>query len=136
MPAAVYNYLGFYLNEVKYVNEQKDNTYIKINTNDYYNEKTNDYHLFVKVSADFANEESYFVFQGLFKIEDVNWYNSIPDSYRKSIFFSIVFPFVREKILTITSDSNQGLFIPTNDLKGFDFNKEFKLIKKTNNKEQ
>jgi len=36
----------------------------------------------------------------------------------------------REKVFSITSDTNPGLFMPTLDIRNVDLNKEIKLIRK------
>lgn len=127
----VYDFLGYSLNEVKYINEHKENTYISISVpNDFFDNDKNVYSLLICVSSDFAKEESRFVFQSSYKINDLPWFNSINLNQRKAIFFSIVFPFIREKILSITSDSNPGLAIPIIDVRNMNFEMELKLVKK------
>ena len=132
MPQPTYEFLGYNVTEIKYINEHKDNTFIKISIpKDYYIEKLKQYRLFIKLSTDFSNEESYFVFLASFFINDEKWFKTLNDSEKKSLFFSIVFPFIREKVLSITADSNPGLLIPTIDLQNLDFNKEIRLIRGT-----
>jgi len=131
MEQPVYNFLGYTLHEVKFKNDFKPNTYVGISIpQDQFNKKNNQYSMYIRISTDFSNEESYFVFYSVFQINDLNWFNGIPDdNTKKSIFFAIVFPFIREKIFSITSDSNLGLFIPTIDVRMIDFSKELRLIK-------
>lgn len=126
----VYDFLGFSLNEIKYINEFKENTYIGISiVKDEIIEKLSQYSLLIKITSDFAEEESSFLFQGFFKVNDFKWFKSLEENNRKSIFFAIVFPFIREKIFSITSDTKQGLFIPTLNIKDISFEKEIKLTR-------
>lgn len=137
MVQPLYSFLGYGINEIKYINEYKENTYICISIpKDSFNEENKKYSLFIRVSTDFAQEESYFIFQSAFQINDIEWFKKNDDNLRKSIFFSLVFPFIREKIFSITSDSNVGLFIPTIDVRNIDFSKELRLIRATDIKEQ
>ena len=62
-------------------------------------------------------------------MNDFKWFKSLDENNRKSIFFAIVFPFIREKIFSITSDTKQGLFIPTLNIKDISFEKEIKLTR-------
>lgn len=126
----VYDFLGFSLNEIKYINKFKENTYIGISiVKDEIIEKLSQYSLLIKITSDFAEEESSFLFQGFFKVNDFKWFKSLDENNRKSIFFAIVFPFIREKIFSITSDTKQGLFIPTLNIKDISFEKEIKLTR-------
>mgnify|MGYP004661232859 FL=1 len=126
----VYDFLGFSLNEIKYINKFKENTYIGISVvKDEIIEKLSQYSLLIKITSDFAEEESSFLFQGFFKVNDFKWFKSLEENNRKSIFFAIVFPFIREKIFSITSDTKQGLFIPTLNIKDISFEKEIKLTR-------
>lgn len=126
----VYDFLGFSLNEIKYINKFKENTYIGISiVKDEIIEKLSQYSLLIKITSDFAEEESSFLFQGFFKVNDFKWFKSLEGNNRKSIFFAIVFPFIREKIFSITSDTKQGLFIPTLNIKDISFEKEIKLTR-------
>ena len=126
----VYDFLGFSLNEIKYINKFKENTYIGISVvKDEIIEKLSQYSLLIKITSDFAEEESSFLFQGFFKVNDFKWFKELEENNRKSIFFAIVFPFIREKIFSITSDTKQGLFIPTLNIKDISFEKEIKLTR-------
>lgn len=126
----VYDFLGFSLNEIKYINKFKENTYIGISiVKDEIIEKLSQYSLLIKITSDFAEEESSFLFQGFFKVNDFKWFKSLDENNRKSIFFAIIFPFIREKIFSITSDTKHGLFIPTLNIKDISFEKEIKLTR-------
>lgn len=131
MAQAVYNFLGFSINEIRYINERKSNSYINISiVKDNYNEELSQYTQLIKVASDFSSRESIFIFQTDFKINDEKWFESLDKKMKKSVFFSISFPFIREKIFSITSDTNPGLFMPTLDIRNVDLNKEIKLIRK------
>lgn len=127
----VYDFLGYSLTEAKYINfGEKENSYISINfLNDNFNTDNNQYNIAIRIATDFDDDESYFIFQAGFMINDLEWFNKLEEANKKNIFFSIVFPFVRDKILSITSDTNPGLFIPVLDLRTIDFEKELRLIK-------
>lgn len=127
----VYDFLGYSLTEAKYVNlGEKENSFISISIlNDNFNADNNQYNIAIRIATDFDEKESYFVFQAGFMINDLKWFKALDENDKKTIFFSIVFPFVREKILSITSDTNPGLFIPVIDLRTIDFEKEIRLIK-------
>jgi len=130
MAQVAYDLIGYSLNEAKFINKQKENTYIGISViADYFNKDNNEYSIIIRVTSDFADEESYFVFQASYTINDLNYYNSLDKNMRKSIFFSTVFPFIREKIYSITSGSVPGLLIPTIDVRLINFDKELRLIK-------
>lgn len=130
MSQAMFDFLGFKLTGVKYINTgEKDNTYISIDILD--EEYTNDniYSILVKIGTDFDKTEDYFIFEAAFAIKDKNWFLKLSESEKKYIFLNVVFPFIREKVFSITSDINQGLLIPVIDLKEFDLSKEIKLVK-------
>ena len=131
MSMVLYNFLGYRLSEIKYVNKtNKDNSYISIVVcDDNFNDINNQYSISIRVSTDFEEEESYFIFHAGFLINDIEWYSKIDKNMLKSIFLSIVFPFIREKIYTITSDMNTGLLIPTIDLRNVDCTNEIRLVK-------
>lgn len=133
----VYDFLGYSINEVKFFNNHKDSTYIGISIpNDVYNKDNKQYSQFIRITTDFAEKESEFLFQAVFQINDLEWFNKLEINLRKSIFFGIAFPFVREKVFSITSDSNPGLFIPTLNVRDINFENEIRLIKSSNNEEK
>lgn len=125
----VYDYLGYRLVEVKYQNKkQMDNTYVNISM--YGDELKNDiYSFYIKITTDFDSNEDYFIFEAAFNVNDKSWFEKLDENTRKAVFFGIVFPYVREKIFSITTDLTPGLFIPVLDLRQFDLSKEIRLIK-------
>ncbi len=131
MLSPVYDFLGYSLTEAKYVNfGEKENSYISINfLNDNFNADNNQYNITIRIATDLDEKESYFIFQAGFMINDLKWFNDLKENDKMTIFFSIAFPFIREKILSITSDTNPGLFIPVIDLRTINFEKEIRLIK-------
>ena len=64
------------------------------------------------------------MFSAGFKINDEKWFNELEENARNAMFFSVVFPFVREKINMICDDSRGGFMIPIIDLKTFNISKE------------
>ena len=87
------------------------------------------YSILVKIGTDFDKTEDYFIFEAAFAIKDKNWFLKLSESEKKYIFLNVVFPFIREKVFSITLDINQGLLIPVIDLKEFDLSKEIKFVK-------
>lgn len=133
MPSnAVYDFLGYTLTKAEYINSyNKKNTYISIcMPKDYFNKDDSQYSLVIRIATDFDEKESQFIFQAGFRINDKQWFMKLTAQEKKSIFFSAVFPFVREKIFTITSDTHPGLLIPIIDMRTIDFDKELRLIRK------
>ena len=130
MSQVMFDFLGFKLTGVKYINTgEKDNTYISIDILDEEYTIDNIYSILVKIGTDFDKTEDYFIFEAAFAIKDKNWFLKLSESEKKYIFLNVVFPFIREKVFSITSDINQGLLIPVIDLKEFDLSKEIKLVK-------
>lgn len=132
MPSnAVYDFLGYTLTEAKYVNNyKKDNSYISIEIiGENFSQENKQYSMAIRVASDFDEVESYFVFQAGFMVNDIEWFNDLEKNAQKSIFFSAVFPFIREKLFAITSNTNLGLLIPVIDMRGVDLEKELRLVK-------
>ena len=130
MQMPVYSFRGYSLKEVVIKNDSNhNNTYITINVS---GEMINNvYVMNIIVKSDFdSKEESYFKFESLFQINDMNWYNTLNEKELKMVFSSVVFPFVRERIYVMTTDLNPGLLIPMLDLKSFDVTKEIRLVRK------
>ena len=127
-----YSFLGYNTTEIRYINNHKGNTYVGISIlDDSYIEATRQYTLMIRLTSDFAEEESSFIFQAVYQINDLKWYNELDKNLRKSIFFGMAFPFIREKVFAITSDSNPGLFIPTLNVKDINFDNELRLVRMT-----
>ncbi len=130
MDKPVYNFLGFVTSSIHYVKTRENNTYISINlTNSNFDSNTKQYTISVRVAADFDDDESYFIFEAGFEINNLDWFNKLNEAQRKTTFFASLFPFIREKIFSITSDSNVGLFIPTISVENINFDKEIRLIR-------
>lgn len=133
MSHAIYDFLGYKIVEINYSNKnQKDNTYVSMSIIGEKYSEDKIYSFVVKIGTDYDNKEDSFVFEAAFKINDQEWFDKASDNEKKINFFSIVFPFIREKIFSITSDLNLGLFIPVLDVRNFDLSKEIRLIKSNN----
>ena len=129
--ATVYNFLGYRLLEANYYSLEGNNTTITIRINGKLEDSI--YVIEVIVETDFSSRQnSTFKFEAAFKVNDMEWYEKLSDSERKMVFSSIVFPFVREKIFSISSDIKPGLLIPMLDLKNIDASKEIKLTRRIN----
>ncbi len=77
------------------------------------------------------NEESALLFDAGFKINDMKWKEGIGgDDQLSSILFSVVFPFIREKIFSLTNDNRRPLHIPIIDLRFADLSKGIEFTKR------
>lgn len=116
----VYEFLGYKLLKVKFnrYNDEKLGMFSFKITDRNYNNDDNVYSFCVSVKLDFKdNEKSDFVFLTAFLINNIEWYNSLEDNMRDSMFFSIVFPFVRQKINEFCDDSRDLVRLPIVNLK-------------------
>ena len=129
----VFSFLGYSILDIKYSNSHKGNSYISISiTKESFNEINNVYSLLIRIATDCSDEESIFVFQADYLISDLNWFKNTLVNEKKSMCFSIVFPFIREKILSITSDSTTGIFIPILNIQNLSFENEIRLTRVIN----
>ena len=123
----VYEFLGFNILKIDFLRVDEDiiNKFsIHMNKSDYDSEEKI-FSCLIKVKLYFNNDnESLFMFSAGFKINDEKWFNELEENARNAMFFSVVFPFVREKINMICDDSRGGFMIPIIDLKTFDISKE------------
>ena len=129
MPMPVYDFKGYYLKKMKCVNAiNYDNTYISIKVDGKLINRI--YTMIIEIRTDFdPKEESSFVFETVFKINDIVWYNKLSEREQKMVLSSVAFPFIRERIYVITTDIKPGLLIPMLDLKTFDVTKEIRVVK-------
>lgn len=100
-------------------------------TEQYYNEKDNVYSFCINIKLTFKeNEESSFIFLSAFHINDINWYKELDEGFKDSLFFSVVFPFIRQKINEFCDDSRDAIMIPIVNLKNTNLKKEviFELL--------
>ncbi|MDY4788927.1 MAG: hypothetical protein SO253_06480 [Bacilli bacterium] len=130
MSTNLYHFLGYKILEIRYKNKNNDSSYITISVpQDNYNKKKSIYSFLIKITTDFGNDDNYFLFQADFEIYNIDEFNNFESNEKKAYFLRIVFPFIREKIFSITSDTDQGLLLPTIDIRNFNFDCELKLIK-------
>ncbi|MCF7930629.1 MAG: hypothetical protein K9L02_03855 [Acholeplasmataceae bacterium] len=126
--APVYNFLGYHLLQAQYyrkLNSGIEKFSIKM-TDHSYNKKTKNYVINFKIFLKFNDiiEESVFEFEGGFHINDEKWKDEITSNMLNSLFFSVIFPYVRNKIYSITDDINTGVQLPIIDLRGVDLTKD------------
>ena len=128
-----YDFLGYKLLKVIF-NRYNDEKLLRFSfkvTDQYYNEKDNVYSFCINTKLTFKeNEESSFIFLSAFHINDINWYKELDEGFRDSLFFSVVFPFIRQKINEFCDDSREAIKIPIVNLKNTNLKKEviFELL--------
>ena len=119
----VYLFLGFRLLEAtfkRHSDEPIKSFGIKI-TSSTYDEKTGIHALTIQFSMMIDQEdESTFVFSSGYKINDFEWYDSFEKKQIDALFFSVVFPYIREKIYSLTNDYRGSVDIPIIDLRHAD----------------
>lgn len=127
MSLPVYQFLGYKLIEAEF-HRNNDEIVDKFSfqvIKSEFNKENNNYNCLINVKLHFKEcEESKFLFLAGFKINDEEWFNGLKEESKDSIFFSIVFPFIRQKINVFCDDSRQAFIIPIVDLKGIDVRKE------------
>ena len=128
-----YDFLGYKLLKVIF-NRYNDEKLLRFSfkvTDQYNNEKDNEYSFCINTKLTFKeNEESSFIFLSAFHINDINWYKELDEGFRDSLFFSVVFPFIRQKINEFCDDSREAIKIPIVNLKNTNLKKEviFELL--------
>ena len=123
----VYEFLGYKLLKVNFnrYNDEKLSKFSFKIINRNYNNEDNVYSFCVSVNLDFRdNEESNFIFLTAFLINDIKWYSSLENNIRDSMFFSIVFPFIRQKINEFCDDSRELVRLPIVNLKNICLDQE------------
>ena len=136
MPMPVYDFNGYYLKRMTYVNDiNYNNTYISIKVDGKMTRNIYTMTITIKTDFDLENESS-FIFEAIFKINDLDWYNHLSEREQMMVLSSVAFPFIRERVYVMTTDLKPGLLIPMLDLKSFDVTKEIRLVKKSNNTEK
>lgn len=126
----VYEFLGYKLLKVNFnrYNDEKLSKFSFKIINRNYNNEDNVYSFCVSVNLDFKdNEESNFIFLTAFLINDIKWYSSLDNNIRDSMFFSIVFPFIRQKINEFCDDSRELVRLPIVNLKNICLDQEVVL---------
>lgn len=82
----------------------------------------------MEVTIKFIEDDvSSFYFSACFRINDLDWKNQLKDEVLESLFVSVVFPFVREKIHSITDDSRGAFILPIIDLRNVSLSKGAKF---------
>ena len=99
-----------------------------------YNEENKIYELITEVTVTFGDEVNVFVFSSGFKINDIEWLEVMAEQTIISEFFSVVYPFIREKVFAFTSDFRPGFMMPVIEVKRFDLSK--KVVFNLNKPEQ
>ena len=136
MPMPVYDFNGYYLKRMTCVNDiNYNNTYISIKVDGKMTRNIYTMTITIKTDFDLENESS-FIFEAIFKINDLDWYNHLSEREQMMVLSSVAFPFIRERVYVMTTYLKPGLLIPMLDLKSFDVTKEIRLVKKSNNTEK
>lgn len=133
MNSTVYDFLGYRVRQVSY--SVHDNYYpvsIKISIpQSMFDQKTHDFQFLIFVEGKDANGDSnlFLAFQSFFIINDQKWYDSLKKNNvsLESILFPVVFPFIRQKLMTALEDTNYSPVIPIVDLRGIDLKKGIEI---------
>ena len=126
----VYDFIGYKLLNAAYSRKNKTPVeYFIVKTADsIFNEKLRISEIFLEVTIKFIEDDiSRFVFNAGFKINDLDWKNQLKDEVLESLFVSVVFPYVREKIFSITDDSRGAFILPIIDLRNVSLSKGAKF---------
>jgi len=129
----VYEFTNFRLTDVVYSREENDSpskTEIKAKIT---NEKGKYIVLTSIVAITFTGRKvSELKFTSSYMINDEKWADDLGATRLTSVLFSAVFPFIREKIFNITSDSRTPILLPVIDLKNVDISHGVVFEKKQN----
>ena len=121
-----YDFRGFRLLKanISRVKDKTVNAFTLFSQKGVYNEENKIYELITEVTITFGDEVNVFVFSAGFKINDIEWLEVMAEQTIISEFFSVVFPFIREKVFDFTSDFRPGFMMPIIDVKRFDLTKK------------
>ena len=123
----VYDFLGYKLLNASF-NRFNDNNlqqFSIIITDRYYNEQNQVYSFSIKLKLNFkGNDISSIQFLTAFLINDKTWFELLDNNMRDAMFFSIVFPFIRQKINEFCDDSREQVKLPIINLKDITLDKE------------
>ena len=122
-----YEFLGFKVLAINFHRENDGNVsqFSFQVIEDKYNEEDNKYNCWIKVKIQFENcEPSEIIFLSGYKINDLQWFTSLPERNRSNSFFSIVFPYIREKINSLCDDYRNTFKMPILDLRLLNVNQE------------
>jgi hypothetical protein len=132
----VYQFIGFKLLEAKLsrnTDGQLTSFSIQVNNNNYDKEQKI-CNSFTVVKLNFEGcDESKFTFLSGYKINDEEWFANLETENKNSIFLSVIFPFIREKIRNICDDSRGSFVMPIIDLRGLKLENEIVFNIKKNN---
>ena len=127
----VYSFLGFNLLKCDFTRISKETVSkfsLKLKGNEY-DEDKRIYSIGIQVILKYGkDEQSNFLFNAGFKINDDEWKRSMKDKELNQLFLSVVFPFVRKMISDITDDSRGSFIIPIIDLRNIDLDKGLSFI--------
>ena len=121
-----YDFRGFRLLKAN-INRVKDSTLTSFSLfaqKGVYNEENKIYELISEVTITFGEEVNVFVFSAGFKINDPEWVEVMAEQTLITEFFTILYPFIREKIFAFTSDFRPGFMLPIIETKRFDLTKK------------
>ena len=89
-----------------------------------YNEENKIFELITEVTITFGEEVNVFVFSAGFRVNDTEWLEVMAEQTVISEFFTILYPFLREKIFAYTSDFRPGFMLPILEAGKFDLTKK------------
>ncbi len=119
----VYFFIGFRLLEgtIKRTSDDELKSFgVKI-LDSTFNESNLIHVLTMQFNMKFENdEESTFVFNSGYQVNDMDWYKQLEKAQIDALFFSVMFPYVREKIHSLTNDYRGSVNIPIIDLRHAD----------------
>ncbi len=125
----VYDFVGYKLLNATY-SRKKDTVieYFIVKTGEKtFDEKAKLFSLSLEVIIKYKDDDdSKFVFAGVFKINDLKWKSQLNDNLLESLFVSVMFPYVREKIHSSTDDSRGALNLPIINLRNVSLSKGVK----------
>lgn len=129
----VYDFLWFKLLNVSFnrYNDGKLEEFSFRVSDQNFNEDNKVFSLCINTRLKFQdNDDSTLLFLTAFHINDLEWFYRLDDQMKDSMFFSIVFPFIRQKINELCDDSRESVKIPIVSLKNIRLDKEvvFELI--------
>jgi preprotein translocase subunit SecB len=119
----VYEFLGYKLIKANYTRDKDTDVQsfsIKTYNRQYDNEKKIFSFLIQFILQYKDTDISEFIFVSAFKINDLDWKNNFNDNILESLFMTVTFPYIRQKITSITDDSRKSLTLPIIDLRNID----------------
>lgn len=125
----VYEFISYRLLKAK-INRTNDGNleYFSVKVEDGNLTENNNYIIKIIIHIKYDNNEmSELLFESVCKINDLDWFNQISSPTKESLFLSVVFPYIRSKIYSITDDSKGALTLPIIDLRCVDVTNGLKL---------